>query len=39
MKGLKPRIDVNKDTTKQSEPYAEPKFMLPPDAVNLPPPF
>lgn len=30
---LKPRIDFKK------QPYAEPKFMLPPDAEKLPMPF
>lgn len=32
-KGLKPKIDFKK------QPYAEPKFMLPPDAEKLPLPF
>ena len=33
MKGLKPKVDFKK------QPYAEPKFMLPPDSDKLPPPF
>lgn len=33
MKGLKPKVDFKK------QPYAEPKFMLPPDSDKLPLPF
>lgn len=33
MKSLKPVIDFKK------QPYAEPKFMLPPDTSKLPVPF
>ena len=33
MKNLRPKVDFKK------QPYAEPKFMLPPDASTLPIPF
>lgn len=33
MKGLKLKVDYKK------QPYAEPKFMLPPDSQKLPIPF
>lgn len=39
MKKLRPQIDMTKDSKQQSEPYAEPKFMLPPSPETLPPPF
>lgn len=33
IKGLRPKVDFKK------QPYAEPKFMLPPDSEKLPLPF